>query len=1123
MTEDARQQLISFLNPNNQIHPFSGWSVEICNDKLYFILHKPGEPGKLEVQTERHILFTFSNRFVFFDSWNNLVISCQNNFQKKVSEIVITLNNKNKVLKLSVDREMLFHSFDLISTGELSTVIAPTVSTRHKLNDLWLFKGFQGKVYQCLVFKNRLSSDEVNKLNLILNSIDELNNWESHHKIRNWIIGHHLSSKLALDFNAFDLRHRHISILADFAQLTQRVVFSADSARDSPLLSDPSLTFLDSSSLSPVVFSPVALIPSSSDPRSQSGLMPFRFNFGFFSSDPFKFDYSLFQQNFNIPFLLCLKPLSQLRSPELWDPLYLVWTKTITNFFSKPRLAVSLSATQIETRVNQLLGTLFYCTFTSKFDFFPPKICDLYLDILNSLDLTVSVHLLNCFFIDRVFLFKLSEQPAHLDYFITKLAVWFIKYRKIRELVDWKQLFENLIFFLAISDFADQPLDSPHFRLACRLGSFFLFFFPFSRQINESLLIFLRDLRLDCFFAPIWLPASELAETDWATEHFAGALNVLKQCNQSPPKNIFVKVDLKLLLFQLNSPLLIKSAHKTALLLDLLFLLLENHSLHPCPDLFTSTVLSLLYDYKNNSGKIIVRCFALFLKSGHTLDIVPASLFNMRKFNFSSAPIGAPNQSLLTFIRDDSYKILCSNSLIEYLFSLFLDNYSISGFFDHERLNINDSQIFQIFFSLARLFESRALEKSLQIFSIFLKHSKQENALSLFSSTPIMVALLDLLYRFALTFRDEDDLKDKAYFFLKQKDSSLASRMDLSRQNDLHQILLYFEGHNTKWENFFQSESPRNAVFDLTLRMVKLILDLNRTQRPCPLELTRFLLIVCVYYFQFRAYPMVLQLLPLFFSQFDQMTPQFRQKDSLLLCLVALQAVLIPIDLNFFSSTKHVSSDWFLLLDLLQHWLSSNNSVLLSYFPLRDTESLLKKNRFKILHTDKRFPVLASSFRSEIDFCFLDFIPPPSTPFEKNQSETLESSLETIFLMSKCVINITHKVNATIKAVKALLSPEDTTRRLEVDIHLLGTVSSLSRHLEVLLLISRHSSFKRRSSRLQNLLPRVIGIMSKVLYFTIGHIGRVRPNSRLSPTQGPLEAHVQHAGATLSAAARPCH
>ena len=217
VTPDSRQQLVSFENPNNQIHPFWGWSVQIAGDRLYFLLLKPGEPGTDSTQTEKYVLMTLPNKMVFFDCWNTLVLSCQNHFQKKVSELTISLNNKVRVIKLSIDRETLFHSFDLVKRESSNTVLLPTLSVHHLLNDLHLFRNFQGRVSQVLVFKEQLRSSEIHALGSLLSSVEELGVLDSHLKMRGWIKNHHLSSKIALDFNSFDLRHRHISFLHSLA------------------------------------------------------------------------------------------------------------------------------------------------------------------------------------------------------------------------------------------------------------------------------------------------------------------------------------------------------------------------------------------------------------------------------------------------------------------------------------------------------------------------------------------------------------------------------------------------------------------------------------------------------------------------------------------------------------------------------------------------------------------------------------------------------------------------------------------------------------------------------------------------------------------------------------------
>jgi hypothetical protein len=481
---------------------------------------------------------------------------------------------------------------------------------------------------------------------------------------------------------------------------------------------------------------------------------------------------------------------------------------------------------------------------------------------------------------------------------------------------------------------------------------------------------------------------------------------------------------------------------------------------------------------------------ALLLKDRQSLKIIPASLFNLRKFNFSSPPMGSMNQTLLNFLNDDSYKIQFSDSLVEYLFSMIFNNYSLSGFFDHERLVISDPQLFEQFFSFARLIEAPALEKSLQIFSILLKHSQQPDALIFFNSVPIFVSLLDFLYRFGPSFRDEDDVKDQAYFFLKSTDSSLASRLDLSRQSDLHEILLYFEGHNTPWETFFTEQSPKYAVFDLTLRLIKLILDCNLKNNPCALTLSHLSLLSQVYFSQFKAYPLLLELLPLFFDKFEELIPLLKNKEPINFYLYVLHNILLSIDLSFFSSPKHLTSCWLQFLNLLQHWLSCYDSLLLSFLPLTSPELLFKKNKFKFLNSDKRFPTLPSLFESEIQFCFSDFIAKPEHPQFEASTLSFESSIESIFVYTKCLINITLKFSATIKTIKCHLPPQQTETRLQINLHLLGNLSSLNRHLELLLLLTRLSFFKRKSTKSQNLLTKAIGILSRVLYQTLAQVGR---------------------------------
>lgn len=1025
---------------------------------------------------------TFPNKMVFFDCWNTLVLSCQNHFQKKVSELTISLNNKVRVIKLSIDRETLFHSFDLVKRESSNTVLLPTLSVHHLLNDLHLFRNFQGRVSQVLVFKEQLRSSEIHALGSLLSSVEELGVLDSHLKMRGWIKNHHLSSKIALDFNSFDLRHRHISFLQPLALICDEIIFKRSDPE--PKLKDSAkwVTFEDSSYLTPVLFSPC---------RKSSSLLPFSFCFEFFASDPYQFDLALFQQNFNRPFLLCLKPLSQFNNEHLLMSLYVTWSKTMCNFFSKPRLAVTLNSNQIETQVHQLLGTLLFCTFTSGLPLFPPKICDLYLDILNSLELGVSVHLLNGLFLNRVFLYELSNSVSDLTYFISKLATWFTKYKKIRELIHWNQLFENILFFLAISDFGDSSLDSPHYILSCHLASLLLLFFPFSKASHESLLVFIRDLSLDCFFVPVWREPSALGSVrPWTASEFEEALGLLGSSPFVNLKSSFVKIPMKLLLFQLNSPLLIKSPQKTAVLLDLLFLLLEHHSVVPDPDLLVSSLLALLYNHKNNSSKIIIRCFALLLKQGESLQVLPPCLFNLRKFGFSSAQAIPSNQTLLAFLRDDSYRIVHSDSLIEYLFSMTFSKYSLSGFFDHERLEISNPALLRVFFSLARLIEPNALEKSLQIFLILLKHSKAHEALLLFNSTDVFVALLDFVYRYAPGFRDEDDVKDRAYFFLKGQDSSLASRLDLSKQTDLHDILLYFEGHNTVWGPFLEDARPSNAVFDLSLRLVKLVVDSNLDSNPCTLQVSRLALLSQVYFLKLKAHPLLLKTLPLFFSKFQDCLNDIKSKENSVFYLYVLHAVLLPVDLSFFSSPKYLSPSWLELVKLLGFWLSCNDSLLASFFPLVNPESLLKKVKFKFLNSDKRFPVISSQLDKQVDFCFSDFVFEGPESRRSRSPHAFEAQIETIFFTTKCLLNVTRKLSATVKSVKNLLHPGDADTRLQLNLHLLGSLASLNLHLEVLLLLSRHSSLKRRSARTCQMVARVTGVLAKALFQTLAQVGR---------------------------------
>jgi hypothetical protein len=123
------------------------------------------------------------------------------------------------------------------------------------------------------------------------------------------------------------------------------------------------------------------------------------------------------------------------------------------------------------------------------------------------------------------------------------------------------------------------------------------------------------------------------------------------------------------------------------------------------------------------------------------------------------------------------------------------------------------------------------------------------------------------------------------------------------------------------------------------------------------------------------------------------------------------------------------------------------------------------------------------------------------------ENESNEFNIETIFLISKCLINITHKINSITKNVKVLLSPKNTDQKLQIDIHILGNLSALGKHLEVLLLLSRHSFFKRKSTRIQNLLPRVIGIISRVIYYALSNVGKLFFNKRFPSTQRPLATY----------------
>ena len=1091
-------------------------------DKIYFILHKPGEPGTNKTQHEKHLVITFPNRLVFFNSWNTLVVTCKNSFQDKCSDLTVFLNSKVKSLKLAVDRDTLFHCFEMIhSENQLNEkLMIPRMSTQHLLNELYICENFEGKLFQCVVFKELIGPIELDNLSKIVVNCDELNTLESHLKVRNWMQKNQLSVKIALDFNAFDLRAQHIRCTKILERTCQHIVDcyvqKIQPFKDSLQPLNCRIAFNESASLTKVHLVPITgidLETTESEKTTKEGParpLSFQFSFEFFANDPYQFDFSLYQQSFFRPFLLSYKAISHLTDIPLQKTLQETWVKVIANFLSKPRLSNTYSSEHIKLYISELLSTFIFDSFSNpQGSFFSPKICDIFLDILNSLELSVSVHVLNDLLLDQIFLFELSSYLQEMNHFFSKLSAWILKYKKIRELINWQNLLDNFIFFLAISDFADEASDNhPHVQLAKQLATLILLFFPFCNSINESLLIFHTDLSLSSHFFPI----SDIIEIQnpstskdrsikWTERHSFHAKTILEKLGTNRPKTNPIRMDVTLLIYQLSSPLLIKAPTKTALLLDILFLILEHHSCllnskQTPQSLFLPTFLSLIYDFKNNSSEIIIRSMALLLKSNFSFKDIPACFFNLKKFQPKSSVL-MPNQNLLSLLDDPNYIIQQSSPLLEYMLFLIFDNYSLTGFFDHERLSISESTIFYSFFSITKFLEAPALEKALQIFSIMLKHLTKMECFTHFNSPSILISILDMFYKFFPSFRDEDDLKIKAFRYLKEQESSSVSRIELAKSSDLHELLLYFEVHSSNWHDFLANGTPKNAVFDLSFRVLRLMNQITLNEMNDPLSLCHSALLSSLYLRKLRSWPLYISISSLYFEQFEEYALETKSCETLNFVVLCFQFILEPLDLSFYQTPKTLMPIWLQSLLLVRRWFSIFERALFQHFTVNDIDMLLKKNRFKFLYSDKRFPLSTEKLFGLSEFCFLHLVSLDSfqnfpSRHQNKKSKKMDAQgpfIETIFLFSRCLYKIIKKSNLFIKMIKGSILNENEETRLEVDRHILVSLGILSKQVQLVLMLSRHSAVKKKSVRFKETLEKIIVSLTQLLQQTLNLVG----------------------------------
>ena len=1222
----------------------------------------------------------FPNRLLFFGRWNTLCLSCRNDLHFKESNLTFFLNGQAKSLKLTVNRETLFHCMNKTPNpiDPTSFSFSPCIAVHFLLNKLVICRGFRGKLSRVLVFKGDMKELDLQALDIKLGVLSDLDSVRSHKLLQEWMKERYFAGKLIFDLSAFDFRgHRDtffgaiVPILEDILigqsglckigeklghhsqatgsgadqpadQNDERVDFWMDqdqhgiaekkhelmdrSSSVSPqeaileeqmeLLRRYSVQITDAASFADIHFSPIycgessnprprskttrqssffldsnqikyiqeqtrltnlsefsdkiSKFPDLLNPHSQDDTDAFSFEFDLCSNDPFHFDYSLLQQNFFEPLLTALPQIASFEDPERGQLLE-IWAKALTNFITKPKLCSHFGPEYLQNQiVHRLLAALVTCASKHPhFALFPPKVCDIFLDTLNSLDLPVAGALINGLLLNRCFLFELARTPAHLTYALSKAAVWLFKYRNLRKILDWQLLLDNIVFFLSISDFsASKSRGAAHFNLSAQLATFFLLFFPFAAGQNESLLLFHRQLGLDTQFALFGLlfsspPPPPSCQQIWPNARFDAVSRLLHSLpsSTSNPSQPPILLNLKMVLFSLSSPLLSKSLAKTGLLLDLLFLLIERHAIlptqpapssyivnpfsGPLPDdsqfnpkaHFALTFKSLFFDFKNNSSRVLIRSLALLIKSGHSFELLPPSFFCLRKFlvRSSSRPTFLP---LHEFLSDQSLILSNSTALVEYLFSVFFQHYSLSGFFDHERLSLADPRALTAFLGLTRYLETASIEKSLQIFSILLQHSTKLHFFPFFSHSNALCAFADLLFRFSPLPQNSLFLKLKLYQTVKEwrdtdpdpntstdspapspqlinqppisqtlntepppssrrKSVSLLSlnKSEVLKAHDISDLLLYFSSLQVNVIPLLQHRPPKPAVFDLSLRIVRLL------QNTC-LDSLRDILSFAFHVSFFSSYFQALdspflqtRVLSASLSQLCACLPLYKLEEPLVFALFVCQQSLTSINCAFYMNQAFLPPSLATHLDTVSKFLQLFSACTVSRFSPDSAEIWFRKIKFKFMGPDRRFPVDLASTLKSAEFSFLHLlvgsgqIKVPSNQKSRHKDSGGETALEAVFLLSHILVEVVTHFENLFRNVKRLIPDKKHLLAEPMDIKLLEVLDVLAQHFQLVLLLTRHNNIKKKRVKWMPVFEQLVVRLFKLIIKIFSHVG----------------------------------
>lgn len=1017
------------------------------------------------------------------------------------------MNNKKKSIKLAIDRDTFFHQFEIVNHQENESesnqlMLVPKMVVNHLLNDLWICEEFQGKMIQCVVLKDNLSYEEIDRILSIFEGVNDSATIEFNVKLKNVLLS--LNSTIIFNMNSFDFVSEHLKISTSSSEefiknrinsLLQNKSSKIESVNEDIKLKINLCSLKDSAQFTEILFCPIYEIKDSSVKEAseteiysdvdlgQNGrtlILPFEFSICLFVNNSYDFDYSLFQQEFYFPLLLLYKEVYVLSKSN--TSIRENYIKIIINFIAKPKLIFSNSIQFIELAIKKLLSTLIFVQFKEKqlgISFFPKSISNLFFDVLPSLELPIASLVLNKLLLNRIFLFELC-QNSEKDFklFFELLSISIKKYKKIREIMNWQQLLDNFLFFLGISDFSDDLNQiQPHFVMASYLSSIIMLFFPFKMCENECLVLFFQDLRLKNYFVPlhrVFFPDTIDFEnsSEWKKDDNKNVIELFHELNPLSKQQNETQVNLRVMMNQLTSPLLIKSVEKTSLLLDLLFLLIENHSNSEFKNEFMDSFLTLIYDYKNNNCVILVRTIALFLKCGYSFDKIPVSFFDLKKFKPRSNSQHLET-NLVNFIQDSSYTLISCPILVEYLFSLYFENYSLSGFFDHEKLLISDPSILSFFLSLMRYFDIVSLEKSLQIFGIMLKHIKNRlNAFSHFNQEKILIALIDILYKFSDMKGDPFRLKLQMFNFMRdtQGKNFNLSKIEILKSKNIHELILKLEMHSLDWEKFTNYEFiKKNAVSDLSYRVIDLITSTFLNDYKDPVSVAYNALISSFYFRKLKNWDLFLQIELKYLTSFEEFCINSPNEpfEKLNICFYIHYLVLDQIDLTFFETSNFVHELFFDAFLLIRRAYSLFENLYFDQIDISSTDFLFKKNKLKLISNDKRFPVYDSeSLLSFSEFSFLHFFPEENDlKKQKKNNEGKEIYLENIFFFSSLLVKTVSKSNSIVKSVKSNSSSYSFESILKINRHVLLSLLLLSKQLQILLIFSRHSQFIKKKPK----------------------------------------------------------